>query len=134
MQAKEVDPVDVLHRNGGHGRGRRPRRGGRIGLAGAQGIGERGMPGGAGKLDEQAVFVACALLAGDVVAQDLDEQAPARGLGQVGRGARAVGDDVTQAHESGGGKRVARHTLVYLGWDESRHDTALLYRPSPHVR
>lgn len=59
-------------------------------------IDKRSMPRSAPKLGKQTVLIACPLLADGIAAQDLNEELLARGVGEMGRGARAEGDDVAQ--------------------------------------
>ena len=105
-EAKEVKPFDVLHRDGGRSRGMMPavndtrQRGGRssrlIAPADTKRIDKRSMSRSAPKLGKQTILVARPLFTDVIAAQDLNEELLARGVGEMGRGARAEGDDVAQ--------------------------------------
>ena len=105
-EAKEIKPLDVLHRDGGRSRGMMPavngtrQRGGRSGrlidLADTKRIDKRSMSRSAPELGKQTILVARPLFTDGIAAQDLNEELLARGVGEMGRGARAEGDDVAQ--------------------------------------
>ena len=83
-ETKEVNPFDVLHRDGGRSRGMMPavngmrqrvgRSGRLIALADTKRIDKRSMSRSAPKLGKQTILVARPLLADGIAAQDLNEE------------------------------------------------------------